>query len=65
MFIVFQNLITYFTYLCNFKNEYRLEYDNDKNKDDEDEIICYCNLCVTIKNISLFMTRRLKFIKYK
>ena len=41
-----------------------LTYEEDNNKMDDGEDMCYCNLCYTIRHIILFSTRRLE-CKYR
>jgi len=59
--IIIYNFITLFKYfIC--KNTY-IEFEYIKEDEMDDEMICYCNLCNTIRNIILFTIRRLNLKK--
>lgn len=64
MIILLCNLITVCKYIINniirINGIYCIEFESIKNDDDDIEVECHCNLCYSVKNIMLFVTRRLK-----
>jgi hypothetical protein len=54
--IIIYNFITLFKYLIS-KNTFYIEFEYIKEDDMDDDMICYCNLCNTIRNIILFTIR--------
>lgn len=43
--------------------KYDCEADCDDDDDDDTEPLCYCNLCNSFRNMSLFFTHRLRYIE--